>query len=152
MRKAFIIRPSQGGHGSVRWGIGLVANRLNVDASGIPGSFYLPHMENFKDAMIRYRWPEWDELSPPPSTPLKVDDDLVDADRYMHELLPKQIGAPEQFLSQIPIVVPAGTLTGNNTDGIAAAALGIPPKIKKADIFDASYILEDDFDSEIKIF
>lgn len=150
MRKGFIIRPSKGGRGSVRWGIGLVANRLHVDKSGIPGSFYLPHMTKFYDAMVRYRWPEWDETSQPPTTPLKIDDDLVDADRYMHELLPQSLGPPEQFLSQIP------RLEDNPEESKEQwieqrFGLKFRPKAKASDR-DLSYLLSFDDEDEIKIF
>lgn len=147
MRKAFLIRSSQGGRGSVRWGISLVANRLHPDQNGIPGSFYLPHMTKFHDAMVRYRWPEWDETQPPPSTPLKVDDDLVDADRYMHELLPTTIGAPEPYLFQIPRVSekddqrnPMTKVFGNRRQASQ------PQKI------DLSYIFDEDKGDVLKIF
>ncbi len=149
MKKAFIIRPSKGGAGSVRWGIGLVANRLNPDHSGIPGSFYLPHMQNFREAMIRYRWPEWDESGPPPTTPLKVDDDLVDADRYMHELLPTTFGPPEQFLDQI---APVAKRQQEYEENWVHRTFGTGWTRRTIEPFDRSYILEGDDSGDIVIF
>lgn len=109
MRKAFVIMPSKGGRGSVKWGIGLVSNRLNVDETGKPGSYYLPGMYQFVDAMRRYAWPEPVEGQPPPTTPIKVDDDLVDADRYMHELVDRFAGDPQALANEIPRIADEAT-------------------------------------------
>lgn len=107
LRGKFVIKPSKGGPDSVKWGIRLVADRLHVDpVTKLPGSYYLPHLIKFREAMERYRWPERDESLPQPTTPLKVDDDLVDADRYMHELAFNPYGRPEDYKNEIPRYAP----------------------------------------------
>lgn len=100
----FRVRPSKGGPMSVRWGIRLVADRLHVDGTQrVPGSFYLPHLREFPEAMERYSWPDVDDSKPAPTTPIKINDDLVDADRYMHEALQGAIGAPDElFRNTLP--------------------------------------------------
>lgn len=82
LRKAFIIRPSQRNRGSVRYGIALVSQRLSTKP---PGSFYLPHLSNFEEEMLRYHWPHSEHSIP--NTPVEIDDDLLDCDRYIHMTL-----------------------------------------------------------------
>ena len=85
------IHPSKGGKDSVREGVGLVQRRIefrNVGArSGLPQSkfYYLPHLRHLPDRLENYR-----EHPPSPDrqtlrNPLKIDDDLMDAFRYMVE-------------------------------------------------------------------
>ena len=81
----FHIVQSHGGPGSVEAGIGIVADRLRVDIGG-PGSYYTPNMVKWPMRMRAYRWQE-------PKTdneqvkrePIKREDDLLDADRYLAE-------------------------------------------------------------------
>lgn len=80
------VAPSQGGPGSVNRGIGLVQARLaDREEGGGPGSRFDPLLEQFAKRMREYSWeqPRLDHEGEP--KPRKVDDDLVDADRYMHE-------------------------------------------------------------------
>jgi len=97
-RSGFWIVPSRGGKDSIKAGITLVSQRLERDPSGLPGSFYLPSLKEFEKDMLSYRWPERSEDDPPPKRPLQVNDDLMDADRYMHELLDRiaVFGDPQQ--------------------------------------------------------
>ncbi len=77
--------PSKGGPDSVNWGISLVQQRLNGDP---PSSYYTPTMTRFPKRMLDYHWDQTPgEQSPRPK---KRNDDLVDADRYMHELASQQ--------------------------------------------------------------
>ncbi len=79
-RRGRRIRPSQGGPDSVQWGIALVQQRLSAAE---PQSYYAPTLTQFPIRMREYQWkqPGNDRLQP-----LKKDDDLLDADRYCHEL------------------------------------------------------------------
>lgn len=149
MRKGFLIFPSQGGRGSVKWGIGLVSNRLNVDINGNPGSYYMPWMQNFADAMRRYMWPEIREGEPPPTTPLKVDDDLVDADRYMHEIAEKYLGDPQPLANDIPRV---RVNEIQEEQRLVTALFGTAATTKKVTEITPSYILEPVHEGTIKIF
>ena len=75
------VTPSRGGPDSVNWGIALVQQRLNGDP---PSSYYSPTMTRFPQRMREYQWDrKTTEHTPKPK---KQHDDLVDADRYMHEL------------------------------------------------------------------
>ena len=90
--------PSKGGPDSVNWGISLVQQRLNGDP---PSSYYTPTMTRFPKRMLDYHWQQGaSEQSPKPK---KRNDDLVDADRYMHELAIQQQVRPK------PVVVVTGT-------------------------------------------
>ncbi len=80
-RRRIDVVPSRGGDGSVAWGISLVQDRLGADP---PGSFYTPNLERFPERMREYRWAGESRGGP---KPVKRHDDLLDADRYMHELL-----------------------------------------------------------------
>lgn len=80
------VAPSQGGPGSVNRGIGLVQARLaDREEGGAPGGWFHPRLEQFPKRMREYAWeePRADHEGEP--KPRKLDDDLVDADRYMHE-------------------------------------------------------------------
>ncbi|MCY4618346.1 MAG: phage terminase large subunit [Chloroflexi bacterium] len=80
-RQGHHVVPSKGGPDSVNWGIALVQQRLNGDP---PSSYYAPSMSVFPSRMREY---QWDQSSTDHSPkPKKRNDDLVDADRYMHEL------------------------------------------------------------------
>ena len=90
------VRPSRGDSGSVEWGIGLVSERLAGDA---PMSYYAPTLTQFPLRMREYQWERPDDAQPQPK---KRNDDLLDADRYCHELAVRQ---PVTF-SQVEIVTP----------------------------------------------
>ena len=77
--------PSTGGPDSVNWGISLVQQRLNGDP---PSSFYTPTMARFPKRIQDYHWERNNGDQTP--RPRKRNDDLVDADRYMHELAAQQ--------------------------------------------------------------
>ncbi len=80
-RQGLHVVPSKGGPDSVNWGISLVQQRLNGDP---PSSYHASTMPQFARRMQDYQWDHTaDGHSPKPK---KRDDDLVDADRYMHEL------------------------------------------------------------------
>ena len=80
-RQGLHVVPSRGGPDSVSWGISLVQQRLNGDP---PSSYYSPTMRQFPKRMLEYQWEAASEGHRP--KPRKREDDLVDADRYMHEL------------------------------------------------------------------
>ena len=85
MQKQVMIEPSDGRPHSVNVGIERVQRRLEWGAERAPRSYYRPTMRRFPERMLEYRWQsasEGDGLIPKPR---KVDDDLLDADRYMHE-------------------------------------------------------------------
>lgn len=105
-RMGFRIRESQGGPNSVEWGISQVKHRLDKDGSGIPGSCYIPELHKFPERMKAYRYAEpKDDDNIVKRVPIKRDDDLVDADRYMHENLERTIGDPNSFLKNVLPVV-----------------------------------------------
>jgi len=80
-RQGHRVVPSKGGPDSVNWGISLVQQRLSQDP---PTTYYTPSMHRFPERMREYQWDmKSGEQSPKPK---KVNDDLLDADRYMHEL------------------------------------------------------------------
>jgi len=80
--------PAYRAPGSVLMGINAVARRLE-GTGGDPGSFYDPrHIERWAWEMERYRWmPPRFEGAPVQREPIEVDDDLIDADRYLHEAI-----------------------------------------------------------------
>ena len=79
-RQGIDVVPSRGGEGSVNWGISLVQERLAADP---PRSYYVPQMVRFPERMREYRWNLREGGEP---KPVKRQDDLLDADRYLHEL------------------------------------------------------------------
>ena len=80
-RQGHQVVPSKGGPDSVNWGISLVQQRLNGDP---PSSYYTSTMTSFRRRMQEYQWDQKASVQSP--RPKKRNDDLVDADRYMHEL------------------------------------------------------------------
>ncbi len=79
-RQGHQVAPSRGGPDSVSWGISLVQQRLNGDP---PSSYCTPGMIQFPLRMREY---QWDRSAPEHAPrPRKRNDDLLDADRYMHE-------------------------------------------------------------------
>lgn len=101
-RMGFNIRMSRGGWDSVETGCAMVARRLEPDPTGYPGSFYLPSLTIFPERMVAYRYDEPPDDEPARRVPVKKGDDLLDADRYMHELLDMPYGAPAP--NQFPVV------------------------------------------------
>lgn len=95
-RMGFRIKESKGGPRSVDWGISMVGRRLDTDSSGFPGSFYTPDLVAFPERMRVYRYDDEppDDRKAVRREPIKRGDDLVDADRYMHELLEQTVGDP----------------------------------------------------------
>ncbi len=79
-RQGIDVVPSRGGEGSVNWGISLVQERLAADP---PRSYYVPQLVRFPERMREYRWNLREGGEP---KPVKRRDDLLDADRYLHEL------------------------------------------------------------------
>lgn len=102
-RMGFFITPSIGR--PIDQGIVDVARRLAKDSTGLPGSFYLPELIEFENEMQLYRW-ERDENDnrAPKNKPIKRNDDVIDCDRYMHEVVEKYIGKPEDLLKVLPSV------------------------------------------------
>ncbi|MXX81832.1 MAG: hypothetical protein F4Y69_12515 [Chloroflexi bacterium] len=89
--------PSKGGPDSVSWGISLVQQRLNGDP---PSSYYTPGMTQFAARIREY---QWDRSAPDHAPrPLKRNDDLLDADRYMHELVVQRHSSPGIVRIELP--------------------------------------------------
>ncbi|MDE2745068.1 MAG: phage terminase large subunit [Chloroflexota bacterium] len=86
-RQGIDVVPASGAPGSILYGVNLVHERL---ASDPPRSFYLPELTQFPRRMSEYVWQSGDDPDPKPR---KQNDDLIDADRYMHELL-QQVPRP----------------------------------------------------------
>ena len=92
-RQGFAIAPADGGPHSVHAGIELVRRRLdgarsNIGSDSAPGaarSYYLPSLTIFPERMSEYHWEPPDASGRSTARPVKEDDDLLDADRYMHE-------------------------------------------------------------------
>ena len=79
-RRGLDIQPAAGSPGSVAYGLSLVHDRLAADP---PTSFYTPELTQFPQRMSEYVWQAGDDPDP---RPRKKNDDLLDADRYLHEL------------------------------------------------------------------
>jgi len=89
--------PSKGGPDSVSWGISLVQQRLNGEP---PSSYYSPGMTQFPSRIREY---QWDRSAPDHAPrPLKRHDDLLDADRYMHELVVQNHSSPGVVRIELP--------------------------------------------------
>ena len=80
-RQHIDVVPASGAPGSVLYGVNLVYEYLAADP---PVSFYTPELTQFPRRMSEYVWQSGDDPDPKPR---KRNDDLLDADRYMHELL-----------------------------------------------------------------
>ena len=97
-RQGIKVVPSQGGPGSVNYGISLVHDRFAHDP---PTSFYAPNLTSFPKRVSEYVW-EHSTDNPDPK-PRKRNDDLLDADRYMHELIRKAPNPnPPKFILTAP--------------------------------------------------
>ena len=94
---------SKGGADSVNWGISLVQQRLSAEP---PSAYYMPTLASFPTRMREYQWNQQagDSTSSSSQTPKprKQNDDLMDADRYMHELTVRK----PQTIQSIPTLVP----------------------------------------------
>ncbi len=80
-RQRMNVVPASGAPGSVLYGVNLVYEYLAADP---PVSFYTPELTQFPLRMSEYVWQTGDDPDPKPR---KRNDDLLDADRYMHELV-----------------------------------------------------------------
>ncbi len=80
-RQRMNVVPASGAPGSVLYGVNLVYEYLAADP---PVSFYTPELTQFPLRMSEYVWQTGDDPDP---RPRKRHDDLLDADRYMHELV-----------------------------------------------------------------
>ena len=80
-RQGIDVVPASGAPGSILYGVNLVHERLTSEP---PYSFYTPELTQFPLRMGEYVWQSGDDPDP---RPRKRNDDLLDADRYMHELL-----------------------------------------------------------------
>ena len=109
-RRGRAVKPSRGGPGSVQVGIGLVAERLAADP---PTSYYAPSLTQFPLRMSEYQWQRPDDHQPQPR---KRNDDLLDADRYCHELA--QTRTQPQAHPHVTIVTPQrGRLAARSPHG-----------------------------------
>ncbi len=97
-RQGHHVVPSKGGPDSVNWGIALVQQRLNGDP---PSAYYTPAMDKFPGRMREYQWDQsTTDQSPKPK---KRNDDLLDADRYMHEIATQQPRTRTTFKLTTPV-------------------------------------------------
>lgn len=102
----FNVKPSKGEE--VWVGVQRVQRWLDVDEQdGFPGSLYLPELTVWEEDMRQYQWPENDDGvdSPAKRKPVKRNDDLMDADRYMHEPLDSWGGNPQELCKNMLAVV-----------------------------------------------
>ncbi|MDE2988444.1 MAG: phage terminase large subunit [Chloroflexota bacterium] len=90
-RQGIDVVPASGTPGSILYGVNLVHERLTSEP---PYSFYTPELTQFPLRMSEYVWQSGDDPDP---RPRKRNDDLLDADRYMHELLQQ---LPRPFRTQ----------------------------------------------------
>ena len=81
------IFPSKGGKDSVREGIIMVQRRWEIrqGAKAYAKMYYLPHLHHLPQRLEEYRYPEPEPDKLQPVNPIKIDDDLMDALRYMVE-------------------------------------------------------------------
>ncbi len=108
----FRVRESWGKHDSRMYGITMVSQRLNLDDAKLPGSFYHKDLTIFPDRMLAYRYESdpGDDNKEVKLSPIRRGDDLLDADRYMHEAVDRKEGIPAP--NQVPYVLdrPARTV------------------------------------------
>ena len=96
-RQGIHVVPAAGNPGSVLYGINLVHEPLAADP---PASFYTENLTSFPKRTQEYVWQTGDDPDPKPR---KRNDDLLDADRYMHELL-QQVRTPARSTAHLQIV------------------------------------------------
>lgn len=96
------IQKSKGGQDSVMEGLELIHRRLQL-RNGKPRFWYLPECHEVPAAFERYHNHEPDPSKILPRTPVKLDDDLMDAMRYMVEGEDHQVyGDPAKlYLNQL---------------------------------------------------
>lgn len=88
----FTVMASKGGPDSVLEGIEMVHRRLKVREDGRPRFYYRDGLRYIPEAFERYRYPEPNADDKPfAQKPLKVNDDMVDATRYLIEGLDRSI-------------------------------------------------------------
>lgn len=99
----FSVVKTKGGADSVQNGVNLVQRRLQFRGDGKARFYYLPELHYLPDDMEAYRYPESrDPEEPQPRNPLKVNDDLMDALRYMIEGADQYtIGNPEELYKDV---------------------------------------------------
>lgn len=95
--------PTKGGADSVEEGVQMVSRRLAVRADGRPRLWWLPGLYDVEKDFGNYRYPEpKNDGSVEKRNPLKVDDDLMDAVRYMVEGADREIiGNPHELFSNL---------------------------------------------------
>lgn len=102
------VLPSRGGKDSVTRGIQLVQRRFEVRGDGLARMYIDPRLTGVADAIERYRYPELregDDVVQSPN-PLKVNDDTVDALRYLDEGVDAMItGDPQKLFSRELVAV-----------------------------------------------
>ena len=92
---------SRGGPDSIPEGVKVVEKYLRTDEDGVPGSWYMksPEMDAWVQEMRSY---EWDPIT---RKPVKKNDDMLDSDRYLHELLSSNWGDPQRLMkNRIPVI------------------------------------------------
>lgn len=94
---------TKGGADSVQNGVNLVQRRLQFRGDGKARLYYLADLHYFPDDMESYRYPDSKSSDEPqPTNPLKVNDDLMDAVRYMVEGADQYVvGDPTQLYENV---------------------------------------------------
>ena len=80
----------------------MVHRRLVFRPDGLARLYFAPYLTAFPNAMERYRYPEFKEGEDKVQSknPLKVNDDIVDAARYMVEGIDLMVvGDPQQVFA-----------------------------------------------------
>lgn len=97
------VYPTQGGPDSVDSGIQLVHQRLKIQADGKPKMYWLKGVPWVQAALQRYRYPEpRTDGAVQSKNPLKVDDDTVDAVRYLVEGVDRMVlGNPQDLYKNL---------------------------------------------------
>lgn len=106
-RMGLHVFPTKGGPDSVQEGIQMVQRRLAVRPDGRPKLFWLPGLYDIEKDFQNYRYAEpKNDGSIEKTNPMKVDDDLMDAVRYMVEGVDRNVlGNPQDlYKSLVPSV------------------------------------------------
>lgn len=104
-RMGLNVFPSKGGTDSVSEGIQMVQRRLQIREDGKPRLYWLPGLYDVEKDFGNYRYPEpKNDGTVEAKNPLKVDDDLMDAIRYLVEGTDRGVlGDPRQLYgNQLP--------------------------------------------------
>jgi len=102
----FNIKPSKGEE--IWVGVQRVQRWMDFnEQDGFPGSFYIPELTTWEEDMRQYQWPPSDDGVDTPANrkPVKRNDDLLDADRYMHEPLDQWGGDPQEMMKNMLSVI-----------------------------------------------